>query len=247
MDNQTDCSFEIGPATYVTRQEFVWAVSSFATFRPAEGHVSEDHLILAHTPRLTSGYRSSGSRICPLARTEWFEPTHHGVLVRIHSECLLSEVFGFEMCDCREQLTEAMNTITAEGSGVVIYMRQEGRGIGLAAKLRTLHSDDSLDTYQRNIGAGYPEDGRGFDAAAEALASMNLRDIRLISDSPLKIAALSSCGIHISERIGLQYPVSREAARELLAKKRRGYHIRHSDEALLSICEPTNHNGDERP
>ncbi|MGA2436383.1 MAG: GTP cyclohydrolase II [Bryobacteraceae bacterium] len=235
--------FEIGSGTYVIRQGFVWVVSSFSTFRPDEGHVSEDHVVLAHTPRLTAGYRDSGCRACTLPTTAWFEPSDHGVLVRIHSECLLSEVFGFEMCDCREQLTEAMNTITAEGSGVVIYMRQEGRGIGLAAKLRTLNSDDSLDTYQRNVGAGYPEDGRRFDAAAEALGYLNITEIRLISDSPLKMAALSNCGIHISERVGLQYPVTPEAARELLAKKRRGYHIQHTEEVLVAMAGPMNHDG----
>jgi GTP cyclohydrolase II len=136
-----------------------------------------------------------------------------------------------------------METITEQGGGVVIYMRQEGRGIGLAAKLLTLNGHDSLDTYQRNVGAGYPEDGRRFDAAAEAIDQLHLSDIRLITDSPLKIAALCSYGIRVSERISLRYPLKPEAARELLAKKRRGYYVGYTEEFLLDASRTPNQNG----
>lgn len=222
------------------RRGTVWAAASFHALRPTEGHVSGEHLVLAHSVALMADNRRDGRRACHLAAEEWFAD-EHPLLVRVHSECLLSETFEFDGCDCREQLTCSMDRIMREG--FVVYLRQERRGIGLGAKLRTFACDPSLDTFQRNRLAEYPDDLREYGAAADVLLHPGITRIRLITDSPWKAAALSQAGVIVDQRVSLQYQLTREAARELLAKKRRGYHIDLTEDALERVVREATADG----
>ncbi|MBM4379065.1 MAG: GTP cyclohydrolase II [Deltaproteobacteria bacterium] len=125
-----------------------------------------------------------------------------GVPVRIHSECLTSEVLGSLKCDCKAQLDRAMAFVADEGLGVVLYLRQEGRGIGLGNKIRAYAlQNKGLDTYEANRKLGFPDDLRRYDVAAEMLRMLGVRSADLITNNPLKIAALVDEGIPVRRRI----------------------------------------------
>ena len=127
-----------------------------------------------------------------------------GVLTRIHSECLTGDVFGSFRCDCRDQLSKSLRQIGAEGAGVLIYLRQEGRGIGLANKLKAYGLQDrGWDTIDANIELGLPVDARSYQAAAHALRELGVNSIRLMTNNPEKIAALYDLGICVEERVPL--------------------------------------------
>ena len=127
---------------------------------------------------------------------------HEGVPVRVHSECLTSEVFGSLKCDCREQLDRALDFITQHGCGVVLYLRQEGRGIGLGNKIKAYAlQTQGLDTYEANQKLGFPDDLRSYDIAAEMLRLLGMRSVDLITNNPLKIAGLMEEGIAVRRRI----------------------------------------------
>lgn len=121
------------------------------------------------------------------------------VLVRVHSECVTGEIFGSRRCDCGAQLDDAMARIAAEKRGVIVYLRQEGRGIGLANKLRAyVLQDDGLDTIEANQALGLPIDSRRYDAAAWILGELGISSVRLLTNSPHKIEALRSLGVALS-------------------------------------------------
>jgi GTP cyclohydrolase II len=125
-------------------------------------------------------------------------------LVRIHSECLTGDVLGSLRCDCGAQLGRALTAIVAEGAGVLVYLRQEGRGIGLANKLRAYAlQDDGLDTVAANAALGLPVDGREYGAAAAILEDLGLERVRLMTNNPDKSAALEAHGIRVIERVPL--------------------------------------------
>jgi GTP cyclohydrolase II/3,4-dihydroxy 2-butanone 4-phosphate synthase/GTP cyclohydrolase II len=126
-----------------------------------------------------------------------------GVPVRIHSECISSEVFGSLRCDCRAQLHAAMQFISQNGRGVIVYLRQEGRGIGLGNKIKAyqLQQTQGLDTVEANLKLGFPDDARRYDLAAEILRSVDVRSVDLITNNPLKIAGLVEDGIPVRRRI----------------------------------------------
>jgi len=125
-----------------------------------------------------------------------------GVPVRIHSECLTSEVLGSLKCDCKAQLDRAMAFVADNGLGVVLYLRQEGRGIGLGNKIRAYAlQNKGLDTYEANRKLGFPDDLRRYDVAAEMLRMLGVRSVDLITNNPLKIAALVDEGIPVRRRI----------------------------------------------
>ena len=126
---------------------------------------------------------------------------HEGVAVRVHSECMTSEVFGSLKCDCREQLDAAIDYI-AEHGGVIVYLRQEGRGIGLGNKIKAYALQATgLDTYEANRELGFPDDLRKYDVAAEMLRSLGVLSVDLITNNPLKIAGLVEEGIPVRRRI----------------------------------------------
>ncbi|MDH6575122.1 GTP cyclohydrolase II [Kitasatospora sp. MAP5-34] len=139
-------------------------------------------------------------------------------LVRLHSECLTGDVFGSARCDCGPQLREAVERITETG-GYLLYLRQEGRGIGLYNKLDAYALQDSgLDTYQANTALGLPEDGRDYTAAAQMLSTLDATTIRLLSNNPDKAAQLTTLGVDITERIPTGIHVSDTNVRYLRAK-----------------------------
>ena len=128
------------------------------------------------------------------------------LLVRVHSQCLTGDVFGSLRCDCGEQLEIALQTIEKEGRGVVLYMRQEGRGMGLKGKLRAyqLQDNDGLDTVEANEHLGYPADLRDYGIGAQILADLGVRKMRLMTNNPKKVTGLDGYGLEIVERVPLQ-------------------------------------------
>jgi 3,4-dihydroxy 2-butanone 4-phosphate synthase/GTP cyclohydrolase II len=129
-------------------------------------------------------------------------PTSYAPLVRLHSECLTGDVFGSRRCDCGPQLDGAMRLTVEEGAGIILYLRQEGRGIGLENKVKAYAlQDQGLDTVEANVHLGFDPDERDFAVGAHMLLAMGIRSIRLITNNPAKGAALSRCGIAVVERI----------------------------------------------
>jgi 3,4-dihydroxy 2-butanone 4-phosphate synthase/GTP cyclohydrolase II len=147
---------------------------------------------------------------------------HQGesTLVRVHSECLTGDVFGSMRCDCGAQLDRAMEKVAAEGKGTILYMRQEGRGIGLKNKLRAYALQDrGLDTVEANEVLGFGADMRDYGVGAQILVDLGLHDIRLLTNNPMKIVGLEGFGLSISERVPLEIEAN-ERNREYLRTKR---------------------------
>jgi GTP cyclohydrolase II len=148
------------------------------------------------------------------------------VLVRVHSECLTGDLLGSTRCDCGEQLDRSLEMISGEGRGVLLYMRQEGRGIGLRDKLRAYNlQDEGLDTVEANLALGHQADARDYDVAALMLKELGLTQISLLTNNPSKIEELQRLGIEIVERIPLQGEVTPENERYLNTKVARMQHL----------------------
>jgi GTP cyclohydrolase II len=146
-------------------------------------------------------------------------------LLRIHSQCLTGEVLGSLRCDCRGQLEFAMSAIADEGSGLVIYEYQEGRGIGLMAKLRAYAlQDHGLDTIEANEALGFEADYRDFSLAVAVLHELKIRQVRLMSNNPQKVGALTKGGIEVIELIACEAPSSPYALGYLRTKKEKMGH-----------------------
>lgn len=127
------------------------------------------------------------------------------VLVRVHSECLTGDVFGSEKCDCGSQLDLALRTIAIEACGIVCYLRQEGRGIGLTHKIHAYAlQEQGLDTVEANVALGLPVDAREYGIVGEILRSFDVRSIRLLTNNPDKVQQLQASGIRIAERVPLR-------------------------------------------
>jgi len=142
------------------------------------------------------------------------------VLVRVHSECLTGDVFGSCRCDCGDQIGLAMNLISQEGRGVLLYMRQEGRGIGFHNKLRAYElQDKGMDTVEANLALGFPPDLRDYGVGAQILADLGLHKIRLLTNNPRKVVGLESYGIEIVETVPVIVPANPHNARYLRTKQ----------------------------
>ncbi len=147
-------------------------------------------------------------------------------LLRLHSECLTGDVFGSRRCDCGKQLALAMEAIVQEGCGIILYLRQEGRGIGLTNKLRAYAlQEEGHDTVEANIRLGFEPDARDFAVAAKMLEQLQLRKVRLMTNNPRKLSSLQDLGIEVTERIPLQAAEDEYCRAYLRAKKEKLGHI----------------------
>ncbi len=148
-----------------------------------------------------------------------------GVLCRVHSECLTGDLFGSLRCDCGPQLEEALRRIDAEGQGVVLYLRQEGRGIGLIDKIAAYElQEQGLDTVEANLRLGHPEDARTYDAARDMLRDLGVRSVRLMTNNPAKVEALEEFGFSIVERVAHEVQPHDHNKEYLRTKKERMRH-----------------------
>ncbi len=148
------------------------------------------------------------------------------VLVRLHSECVTGDVFGSERCDCGAQLDAALRKISRAPRGVLLYLAQEGRGIGIANKVAAYHlQDHGLDTVDANRVLGFPADLRTYKCAACMLRVLGVRSIRLMTNNPAKIEELEAYGVRVSQRIPLQVPATHANVRYLRTKKERLRHL----------------------
>ncbi|WP_283214622.1 GTP cyclohydrolase II [Sphingomonas sp.] len=172
------------------------------------------------------GVMESGIGLQPHVVMTMGDVTVPGILTRIHSECLTGDVFGSFRCDCRDQLSMALERIGEAGSGILIYLRQEGRGIGLANKLRAYQLQDrGFDTVDANLELGLPVDAREYAAAAQILRALGVPSIRLMTNNPDKIEAVRLLGITVDSRVPLVTESRRQNQRYLATKVERLGHF----------------------
>jgi len=154
------------------------------------------------------------------------DPTE-AVLVRVHSECLTGDAFGSLRCDCGEQLAAALKMIEAEGSGVLLYMRQEGRGIGLKNKIKAygLQDSEGLDTVEANERLGFPADLRDYGVGAQILTDLGVHKMRMITNNPGKRAGIEGYGLSIIERVPLEIVPNARNLEYLRTKKEKLGHV----------------------
>ena len=147
-------------------------------------------------------------------------------LVRVHSECLTGDVFGSQRCDCGDQLHRAMQMIKKEGTGIILYMKQEGRGIGLINKLKAYElQDKGLDTVEANIKLGFKPDLRDYGIGAQILVDLGVRKMRLITNNPKKIVGLEGYGLKVVERVSIEMNPNERNIVYLKTKKKKLGHI----------------------
>ena len=149
------------------------------------------------------------------------------MLVRIHSQCLTGDIFESELCDCGSQLHHALDQVKRAGKGVVLYMRQEGRGIGLLAKLHAykLQQQEKLDTVEANQRLGFKPDLRHYGIGAQILFDLGVREIRLLTNNPTKVIGLEGYGLRIVERVPIQVPANPKNRHYLRTKKEKLGHL----------------------
>ncbi|MGW6262070.1 GTP cyclohydrolase II [Streptomyces sp. NPDC055085] len=168
-------------------------------------------------------------------------------LVRLHSECLTGDVFSSARCDCGPQLREAIDLITQRG-GYLLYLRQEGRGIGLYNKLDAYTlQNGGMDTYAANTALGLPEDDRDYTAAAQMLAALNVKELDLLSNSPDKAAQLRALGVEVCERIPTGVHATKHNLRYLRAKVERMQHTIELAQFAIDQPLPARHTGSQCP
>jgi 3,4-dihydroxy 2-butanone 4-phosphate synthase/GTP cyclohydrolase II len=148
------------------------------------------------------------------------------VLVRVHSECLTGDTFGSERCDCGDQLHAAMKRVEEEGKGVIVYMHQEGRGIGLVNKIKAYElQEHGRDTVEANIELGFKEDLRDYGIGAQILVDLGVRKMRLLTNNPKKIVGLQAYGLSITGRVPIEIEPTESNIRYLETKKNKMGHI----------------------
>ena len=153
------------------------------------------------------------------------------ILVRVHSECLTGDVFHSLRCDCGEQLESALATIAAAGQGVVLYMAQEGRGIGLLNKLRAYElQEQGLDTVEANVALGFAADEREWGIGNQILADLGITTMRLLTNNPKKVSGVEAYGLRVTEQVPIEMPPHPENVRYLTAKRDKlGHRLHHQD------------------
>ena len=196
----------------------------FLVYRVAEAHLPTDYgdfKIIAYDNHLDN--------FTHVALVMGEVDTHEPVLVRMHSQCLTGDVFHSKRCDCGAQLHKAMEMIAQEGRGVLVYLSQEGRGIGLGNKIKAYHlQDEGLDTVEANEELGFPPDLRDYGLGAQILVDLGVKKIRLLTNNPRKIVGLKGFGLEVVERVPIEIPPS-ECNREYLAAKKQkmGHYLCH--------------------
>lgn len=154
--------------------------------------------------------------------------TDEPLLLRLHSECLTGDIFGSLRCDCGEQLHAAMEKIDQVGRGAILYLRQEGRGIGLKNKLKAYQlQEEGLDTYEANLELGFAPDERDYQIAADILSFLDIKQVKLLTNNPDKLEQLEMAGIEIVERLPLQMPAHKENKAYLQTKQEKFHHLLH--------------------
>jgi GTP cyclohydrolase II len=177
-----------------------------------------------------------------VGKPDFSKPT----LVRLHSACLTGDVFGSRRCDCGDQLRLAIKRLEAIGEGIVLYLAQEGRGLGLANKMRTYQmQDDGLDTVDANLTLGFDDDERDYGIAARMLQMLDCRRVMLLTNNPAKLEGLAKFGIEIAGRAPLEAPINSDNRRYLTAKAARaGHQLNH---VLASLADPPDVGHDATP
>jgi 3,4-dihydroxy 2-butanone 4-phosphate synthase/GTP cyclohydrolase II len=188
--------------------------------------VAEANMPTAYGEFTAIAYKSAIDADEHLALVKGDIVTDDPVLVRVHSECVTGEVFGSLRCDCGEQIALAMKTIAEEKRGVLLYMRQEGRGIGIHNKLRAYALQDSgLDTVEANLSLGFAPDLRDYGIGAQILADLGLHDIRLLTNNPRKVIGLESYGLKVVETVPIIVPPNPYNSRYLETKQKKLGHF----------------------
>ncbi|MBI5399391.1 bifunctional 3,4-dihydroxy-2-butanone-4-phosphate synthase/GTP cyclohydrolase II [Candidatus Saganbacteria bacterium] len=191
---------------------------------------STSHLPTYHGAFTAYGYEDLLTGDTHVALVKGKVAGEQNVLVRVHSECLTGDVFGSRRCDCGEQLDKALEKIEFVGQGVVLYMRQEGRGIGLAAKLKAYEiQEQGLDTVEANKALGYAVDLRDYGIGAQILADLGLSTIRLLTNNPKKIIGLDGYGLNVVERMPLLIDPNQHNKKYLETKRAKMGHILRND------------------
>ncbi|OOM13735.1 bifunctional 3,4-dihydroxy-2-butanone-4-phosphate synthase/GTP cyclohydrolase II [Clostridium saccharobutylicum] len=172
------------------------------------------------------GFEERGTNKCHVALVKGDITTDEPVLTRIHSECLTGDALGSRKCDCGEQYAAAMEMIAKEGRGMLLYMRQEGRGIGLLNKLKAYAlQDKGLDTVDANLALGLEEDARDYKASGDMLRILGVNKVRLITNNPSKIEGLTNSNIEVVERVPIEMPLNENDELYLRTKKERMNHL----------------------
>ena len=170
--------------------------------------------------------KSNGLEHMALIKGEWRKD--EAILVRVHSSCMTGDILGSKRCDCGEQLHKAMEKIEQEGRGVIVYMQQEGRGIGLMNKIAAYKlQEEGLDTVDANVHLGFKPDERDYGCGAQILRMLGVQKMRLMTNNPVKRVGLEAYGLEIVENVGIETTPNKYNLRYLQTKKERMGHTLH--------------------